>query len=113
MLCRRRTVPLGATRGLLPPPTCGKGHKAMVTGMPHPDTSKIEPEDVKVHQELVKRLSEKVLRNRKDINKWEIMCPGSKTMIVSYRSAALRGKEVAATDSRGGLMRPKSITPLP
>jgi 2-oxoglutarate ferredoxin oxidoreductase subunit alpha len=96
-----------------PFPVFGKGHKAMVTGMTHTDTSRIEPEDVKVHQDLVKRLSEKVLRNRKDINKWEIMCPGSKTMIVSYGSAALGGKEVAATDSRVGLLRLKSIWPLP
>ena len=96
-----------------PFPIFGKGHKAMVTGMTHTDTSKIEPEDVKVHQDLVKRLSEKVLRNRKDINKWELMCPGSKTMIVSYGSAALGGKEVATTDSRVGLLRLKSIWPLP
>jgi 2-oxoglutarate ferredoxin oxidoreductase subunit alpha len=96
-----------------PFPIFGKGHKAMVTGMTHTDTSKIEPEDVKVHQDLVKRLSEKVLRNRKDINKWELMCPGSKTMIISYGSAALGGKEVAATDSRVGLLRLKSIWPLP
>src|SRR5512136_2713670 len=72
-----------------PFPVFGKGHKTMITGMTHTDTSKIEPEDVKVHGELVRRLSEKILRNRKDINKWEVMCQGSKTMIVSYGSSAL------------------------
>jgi 2-oxoglutarate ferredoxin oxidoreductase subunit alpha len=41
------------------------------------------------------------------------MCPGSKTMIISYGSAALGSKEVAATDSRVGLLRLKSIWPLP
>jgi 2-oxoglutarate ferredoxin oxidoreductase subunit alpha len=96
-----------------PFPTFGKGHKTMITGMTHTDTSKIEPEDVKVHQDLVKRLSEKVLRNRKDINKWELICPGSKTMIISYGSAALGGMEVAATDSKVGLLRLKSVWPLP
>jgi len=96
-----------------PFPVFGKGHKTMITGMTHTDTSKIEPEDVKVHQELVKRLSEKVLRNRKDINKWELMCPGSKTMVVSYGSASLGAKEVAAKDDRVGLLRLKSLWPFP
>jgi 2-oxoglutarate ferredoxin oxidoreductase subunit alpha len=96
-----------------PFPVFGKGHKPMVTGMTHTDTSKIEPEDAKVHQELVERLSEKVLRNRKDINKWELMCPDSKTMIVSYGSAALGAKEVAAADDRVGLLRLKSLWPFP
>jgi 2-oxoglutarate/2-oxoacid ferredoxin oxidoreductase subunit alpha len=96
-----------------PFPVFGKGHKPMITGMTHTDTSKIEPEDVKVHQELVKRLSEKILRNRKDINKWELMCPGSKTMVVSYGSAALGAKEVAAVDERVGLLRLKSLWPFP
>ena len=96
-----------------PFPVFGKGHKTMITGMTHAEDSRIEPEDVKVHQELVKRLSEKILRNRKDINKWELMCPGSKTMVISYGSAALGAKEVAAADDRVGLLRLKSIWPLP
>jgi 2-oxoglutarate ferredoxin oxidoreductase subunit alpha len=96
-----------------PFPVFGKGHKTMITGMTHTDTSKIEPEDVEVHQELVKRLSEKILRNRKDINKWELMCPGSKTMVVSYGSASLGAKEVAAADDRVGLLRLKSLWPFP
>jgi len=96
-----------------PFPVFGKGHKPMVTGMTHTDMSKIEPEDAKVHQELVKRLSEKVLRNRKDINKWELICPDSRTMVVSYGSAALGAKEVAAADDRVGLLRLKSLWPFP
>ena len=96
-----------------PFPVFGKGHKTMITGMTHTDTSRIEPEDAKVHQELVKRLSEKVLRNRKDINKWELTCPGSKTMIVSYGSAALGAMEVAANDDKVGLLRLKSLWPFP
>ncbi len=96
-----------------PFPVFGKGHKTMITGMTHTDKSKIEPEDVKVHQELVKRLSEKILRSRKDINKWELIAPGSKTMIISYGSAALGPKEIAAKDDRIGLLRLKSLWPLP
>ena len=96
-----------------PFPVFGKGHKTMITGMTHTDSSKIEPEDVKVHQDLVKRLSDKILRNRKDINKWELMCPGSKTMVVSYGSASLGAKEIAAKDDRVGLLRLKSLWPFP
>lgn len=96
-----------------PFPTFGKGHRTMVTGMTHTDTNRIEPEDTKVHTELVRRLSEKVLKNRKDINKWELMCPDSKTMIISYGSAALGAKEIAARDETVGLLRLKSLWPFP
>ena len=85
----------------------------MITGMTHTDDSQIEPEDAEVHQQLIRRLSEKVLRNRKDINKWELMCPGSKTMIISYGSSALGAEDVAASNDKVGLLRLKSIWPLP
>ncbi len=81
--------------------------------MTHTDDSQIEPEDAEVHQQLIGRLSEKVLRNGKDIDKWELMCPGSKTMIISYGSAALGAEEVAASNDKVGLLRLKSIWPLP
>jgi len=96
-----------------PFPTFGKGHKAVITGMTHTDDFRIEPEDAKVHSDLVRRLSEKVLRNRKDINRWELTGEGSPTMIVSYGSASLGAKEVAATDPKVGLLRLKSVWPFP
>lgn len=99
---------------LVPPfPTFGKGHKALVTGITHSGKAGIEPEDPKVHQELVKRLNEKITKNRRDINKWDIIEPDSKTMIVSYGSASFGGREVAAKDDRIGLLRLKTIWPLP
>jgi 2-oxoglutarate ferredoxin oxidoreductase subunit alpha len=96
-----------------PFPVFGKGHKTMITGMTHAEDSRIEPEDPGIHQELVKRLSEKVLMNRKDINRWDVMCPGSKTMVISYGAASLGAMEVAALDDRIGLLRLKSIWPFP
>ncbi len=99
---------------LVPPfPVFGKGHKTMITGMTHAAQSRIEPEDPEVHAELVTRLNEKVLANRKDINKWDVMGPGSKTMIVSYGAASLGAMEVAAQDERVGLLRLKSLWPFP
>lgn len=98
---------------VFPFPVFGKGHKAIVTGMTHTMKNKIEPEDPKVHAELVTRLSEKILKNRKDINRWEVTCPGSKTMMVSYGSASLGPKEVAARKEGVGLLRLKSVWPFP
>ena len=99
---------------LVPPfPTFGMGHKATVTGITHTPKARIEPEDQKVHQELVTRLNNKITANRRDINKWEVVGPDSKTMIVSYGSASFGGREVAARDDRVGLLRLKSIWPLP
>ncbi|UCE91804.1 MAG: 2-oxoacid:acceptor oxidoreductase subunit alpha [Methanobacteriota archaeon] len=99
---------------LVPPfPTFGKGHKAMVTGITHSGKAAIEPEDPRIHQELVRRLNEKITKNRRDINKWEVIEPDSKTMIVSYGSASFGGREVAAKDDRIGLLRLKTIWPLP
>ncbi|UCE44814.1 MAG: 2-oxoacid:acceptor oxidoreductase subunit alpha [Methanobacteriota archaeon] len=98
---------------LVPPfPTFGKGHKATITGITH-FKSKIEPEDPKIHQQLVRRLNSKITNNRRDINKWEVIEPDSKTMIVSYGSASFGAREVAAKDDRVGLLRLKSIWPLP
>jgi len=96
-----------------PFPTFGKNNKAVITGMTHTDDYRIEPEDAKVHSDLVRRLSEKVLRNRKDINRWELIGEGSPTMVVSYGSASLGAKEIAATDPKVGLLRLKSVWPFP
>ena len=99
---------------LVPPfAVFGKGHKTMITGMTHAADSRIEPEDPEVHAELVKRLNDKVLLNRKDINRWETTGPGSKTMIISYGAASLGAMEVAAQDERIGLLRLKSLWPFP
>ena len=96
-----------------PFPTFGKGHKATVTGITHSPKSKVEPEDPKVHRQLVERINSKVTDNRRDINKWEVIGPDSKTMIVSYGSASFGPRDVAAKDDRVGLLRLKSIWPLP
>jgi 2-oxoglutarate ferredoxin oxidoreductase subunit alpha len=99
---------------IVPPfPTFGKGHKAAVSGMTHRPDARIEPEDPQVHSELVRRLNDKIIRNRKDINKWDLLCPDSKHMIISYGSASFGAREVAAADDRIGLLRLKTVWPLP
>jgi len=96
-----------------PFPSFGKGNKAAVTGMTHTDKSRIEPEDAKVHTELVTRLNEKITRSRKDINKFELINPDARTMIVAYGSAALGPMDVASKDKSVGVLRLKSLWPLP
>ena len=99
---------------LVPPfPVFGRGLKTMITGMTHTEDSKIEPEDEVAHQKLVTRLSEKIIRNRKDINRSEVTHPGSRTMIVSYGASALGPMEVTAQNPGIGLLRLKSLWPLP
>jgi len=99
---------------LVPPfPVFGRGLKTMITGMTHTDDSRIEPEDEAVHEKLVRRLSEKIIRNRKDINRSEVTNRGSRTMIVSYGASALGPMEVTAQNPTIGLLRLKSLWPLP
>lgn len=99
---------------LVPPfPVFGRGLKTMITGMTHTDDSRIEPEDEAVHEKLVRRLSEKIIRNRKDINRSEVTNRGSRTMIISYGASALGPMEVTAQNPTIGLLRLKSLWPLP
>lgn len=99
---------------LVPPfPTFGRGHKTAVSGMTYRPDARIEPEDAQVHSDLVRRLNDKIMKNRKDINKWDLLCPDSKHMIVSYGSASFGAREVAAADDRIGLLRLKTVWPLP
>jgi 2-oxoglutarate ferredoxin oxidoreductase subunit alpha len=96
-----------------PFPTFGRGHKTMVTGMTHTDDSRIEPEDPVVHSELVTRLNEKITKSRKDINRWEVINEDARIMIVAYGSSSFGAREIAANDRRIGLLRLKSLWPLP
>lgn len=99
---------------LVPPfPTFGKGHKTAATGMTYRPDHRIEPEDPQVHSDLVRRLNDKIVRNRKDINKWDLLCPDSKHMIISYGSASFGARDVAAADDRIGLLRLKTVWPIP
>lgn len=96
-----------------PFPSFGRGNKAAITGMTHTDKYRIEPEDAKVHTELVTRLNEKITKSRKDINKFELINPDAETVVVAYGSAALGPMDIASKDKRVGVLRLKSLWPLP
>ena len=99
---------------LVPPfTTFGHGHRAFVTGMTHNPQGNIAPEDEKVQEELVLRLNEKILKNQKDISRYEITNPDAKKFVISYGTSALAAKEIAVENKEIGLLRLKTIWPLP
>ena len=96
-----------------PFPTFGRGNKAIVTGMTHSNEGTIEPENWRVHKDLVGRLSDKILKSRRDINKWELINEDAKTVVVAYGSSSFGPRDVATKNPDIGLLRLKSIWPLP
>ena len=91
----------------------GHGHKAFVTGMTHTPEGDIAPEDVDVQEQLVRRLNEKILKNQKDISRYEIVNPDAKKFIIAYGTSALAAKEIATENPHIGLLRLKTLWPLP
>jgi len=99
---------------IVPPfPTFGHGNRGFVTGMTHDTKGHIAPEDGEVQAELVRRLSDKILSNRNDICKFEIVNPDAKKFIIAFGSSALAPKEIAMNDPSVGLFRLKTVWPLP
>jgi len=93
--------------------TFGHGHKAFVTGMTHTPEGNIAPEDEAVQEALVRRLNEKILKNQKDISRYEIVNPDAKKFIIAYGTSALAAKEIAVENPHIGLLRLKTLWPLP
>jgi len=99
---------------LVPPfETFGHGHRVFVTGMTHDERGYIAPEDTAIQESLVRRINNKILQNQKDICKVEIVNPDAKKFIISYGSSALAAKEIALKNDKIGLLRLKTIWPLP
>jgi len=99
---------------LVPPfTTFGHGHKAFITGMTHTPKGNIAPEDERVQEQLVRRLDQKILRNQKDISRYEIVNPDAKKFIIAYGTSALAAKEIATENPHIGLLRLKTLWPLP
>jgi 2-oxoglutarate ferredoxin oxidoreductase subunit alpha len=91
----------------------GRGHRAFVTGMTHNPQGNIAPEDPDVQRGLVTRLNEKILKNQKDISRFEVTNPDAKKFMIAYGSSALAAMEIAMENEKVGLLRLKTIWPLP
>jgi len=99
---------------LVPPfPVFGHGHKGFVTGMTHDSKSNITPEDEEIQEQLVRRLSEKILKNQKDICRFEIINPDAEKFVIAYGASSMAPKEIAMRNPHVGLLRLKTVWPLP
>ena len=93
-------------------PIFGKGSRVHVTGLSH-DIAGYPSDDVDVHEELVRRLQEKVQRHSDDICQVAVHRPGARRMLVSYGSPSFAAWEVMAGDEDVGLIEMKTIWPFP
>lgn len=93
-------------------PVFGKGSRVHVTGLSH-DIAGYPRNDPEVHQELVIRLSEKILKNRDRICSSQIFNENAERFIVAYGSPALAAREVIRSNGSVGLLQLKTIWPTP
>ncbi|MDD1768841.1 MAG: 2-oxoacid:acceptor oxidoreductase subunit alpha [Methanomassiliicoccales archaeon] len=93
-------------------PVFGKGFRVHVTGISH-DIAGYPRNEPEVHEELVRRLTEKVLRHREKICITETYNGGADRFIVTYGSPALSAMEVMANDPSIGLLQLKTLWPVP
>jgi len=99
---------------IVPPfKTFGHGHKAFVTGMTHDRDGFIAPEDMTIEEALVRRLNDKISKNEDDICRVEVINPDAKKFIICFGSAALAAKEIAMNNKDVGLLKLKTVWPLP
>jgi 2-oxoglutarate ferredoxin oxidoreductase subunit alpha len=93
-------------------PIFGKGFRVHVTGLSH-DIAGYPSSDVEVHEELVRRLQDKVDRHRDDICSLVAHRPGSKCMLVSYGSPSFAAWEAMMKSEDIGLVDLKTLWPFP
>lgn len=93
-------------------PVFGKGFRVHVTGLSH-DISGYPRTDVDVHEELVIRLREKIMRAKYKICLSRLFNPDAERFIVCYGSPTLAAKEVIDRTSSFGLLQLQTIWPLP
>jgi 2-oxoglutarate ferredoxin oxidoreductase subunit alpha len=93
-------------------PVFGDGNRVHVTGLSH-DISGYPRNDFDVHQELVERLREKVMRERRTISMVDVRNQEAERFIISYGTPTLAAREVTRDDPTIGLLQLKTIWPLP
>ncbi|RLF29017.1 MAG: 2-oxoacid:acceptor oxidoreductase subunit alpha [Thermoplasmata archaeon] len=117
---RRGDVPFRPVdESLVPPmPLLGEGKELLVTGSTHREDGIRVTADPDVHERLVRRLVEKVLRNRDVYETYEeLWTDDADALVVALGSAAIPAKEaVRRLRERGrkiGFFRPISVWPPP
>jgi 2-oxoglutarate ferredoxin oxidoreductase subunit alpha len=93
-------------------PIFGRGFRVHVTGLSH-DISGYPRNDFDVHQELVMRLREKVMRGKDEICMTELWNSDANRFIISYGSPVLAAREIVGKSDSLGLLQLKTIWPFP
>jgi 2-oxoglutarate ferredoxin oxidoreductase subunit alpha len=93
-------------------PVFGKGNRVHVTGLSH-DIAGYPRDEFDVHEELVRRLTEKVEKHKKEFTYVEAFRTGAATLLISYGSPALAAQEVANADDDVGMLNLKTLWPFP
>jgi 2-oxoglutarate ferredoxin oxidoreductase subunit alpha len=93
-------------------PIFGKGSRLHVTGLSH-DIAGYPTDDKEVHEELVRRLNEKVQRHSDDICSIVVHRPGARVMLVSYGSPSFAAWEAMSGNEDIGLVELKTLWPFP
>ena len=94
-------------------PTFGKGHRVQITGLTHDTRGYPVTDDPEVQEELVRRLNEKIRKNRERICRAEIVNPDAEIFLVAYGSPSNSAMELLRSEEEIGLMRPITIWPFP
>jgi len=109
------TLPFKAGKDLVPGfPAFGKGYGVHVTGLTHDERGYPCATSPKLHEDLVKRIVEKVEAARDSITSCEIINPEAKTVFISY-GAPSRTVEQVLHDHPGdkiGHLRMKMVWPF-
>ncbi len=107
-----------ADDGVPPMPAFGEGARLLVTGSTHDARGIRRTTDPHAQERLVRRLANKLLAHRDEIDDWEAhFTADAERLVVAYgsvaRSALWAVREARRREQRVGLLRLKSLWPFP
>ena len=111
--------PFGDIHGdLVPPmPVFGKGHHTYVTGLTHDEKGRPKTVESEIHEKLIKRIVEKIEKNKKDIVDYEgYGLEDAEIVIIGFgivtRSAMRAVKELRKKGIKAGLLKLNVLWPF-
>jgi len=111
--------PFGDIHGdLVPPmPVFGKGHHTYVTGLTHDEKGRPKTVQSEIHEKLIKRIVEKIEKNKKDIVDYEgYGLEDAEIVIIGFgivtRSAMRAVKELRKKGIKAGLLKLNVLWPF-
>lgn len=110
------SLPFKADPDLVPGfPEFGKGYRVHVTGLTHDERGYPCATNPKVHEDLVRRLVEKVETARHEIADYEVISPDAEVVFITYGAPSRSVAQVLhdKSDRRIGHLRLKMVWPFP